>query len=291
MNDESQLDVPTPALSTAAMAAPVTAVSLKLPPYWPNDPMVWFAQVEAQFLTHSIISQTTKYNYVIASLQPEIAQEVRDVIINPPVNQPYDQLKAELIRRTSASEQRRFHQLLISEELGDKRPSKLLRKMQQLLGDTRLEDRIFRQLSLQRLPTIVRQVLASSPDTVSIEKLATIADQILEVATPSMPIAAISSGIPSSPSNEIADLRQQISTLTSQVQTLTSRFNSQPRSRSRSRYPTPPRSSRPRSSNASRHTGLQCWYHWRFGSAARNCTWPCSFTSTTQPQENCPASD
>ena len=103
----------------------VHAVSLKLPPFWPNDPVVWFAQVEAQFLTHGITSQSTQFSYVIASLQPEIAQEIRDLLISPPTETPYDVLKATLIRRTSASEQKRLHQLLIAEELGDRMPSLL----------------------------------------------------------------------------------------------------------------------------------------------------------------------
>jgi len=98
----------------------VQAVSLKLPPYWPNDPIVWFAQVEAQFLTRNITSQATQFAYVIASLPPEIAQEIRDILISPPPESPYDVLKATLIRRTSASEQKRLHQLLIAEELGDR---------------------------------------------------------------------------------------------------------------------------------------------------------------------------
>ena len=144
----------------ASSAAPVVisppqavhAVSLKLPPYWPNDPIVWFAQVEAQFLTRNITSQSTQFAYVIASLPPEIAQEIRDILISPPPENPYEVLKATLIRRTSASEQKRLHQLLIAEELGDRQPSQLLRKMRQLLGDNVLEDGILRQLFLQRLP-------------------------------------------------------------------------------------------------------------------------------------------
>ena len=110
--------------------------------------MVWFAQVEAHFVTRNITAQETKYTYVVVSLQPEIAQEIRDLLLTPPTNRPYDQLKAELIKRTSASEQKRLHQLLIAEELGDRKPSQLLRRMRQLLADNRLEDNILRQLFL-----------------------------------------------------------------------------------------------------------------------------------------------
>ena len=80
---------------------PISAVSLKLPPYWPNDPYVWFAQVEAQFATRDITSEQTKFSYIIASLQPEIAQEVRDILITPPNETPYQHLKDELIKLSS----------------------------------------------------------------------------------------------------------------------------------------------------------------------------------------------
>ena len=87
-----------PPASSGAEAAPITvaAVNLKLPPFWPADPEVWFSQVEAQFSTRGITSRQTRYDYVVASLSLAFASEVRDLILTVP-DRPYETLKRALI--------------------------------------------------------------------------------------------------------------------------------------------------------------------------------------------------
>ena len=97
----------------------IATLSIKLPPFWPVDPQLWFAQVEAQFSTRNITVQKTKFEYVVASLSPEYATEVRDLLLHPLEENPYDVLKEQLIKRTGASDQQRLQQLLNTEELGD----------------------------------------------------------------------------------------------------------------------------------------------------------------------------
>lgn len=62
------------AVSAAATAAIVHAVSLKLPTFLASRPDAWFQQTEAQFAMRNITDSTTKYFYLLTSLDPVVAE-------------------------------------------------------------------------------------------------------------------------------------------------------------------------------------------------------------------------
>ena len=129
-----------PASSSDADNGSIDAISIKLPPYWPADPALWFAQIEAVFGTRRITSQVAKFQHVVGNLSPEYAVEVRDLLVSPPESNPYDALREALVRRTQESESKRLRQLMVSEELGDRKPSQLLRRMNQLLSGKQMDE-------------------------------------------------------------------------------------------------------------------------------------------------------
>ena len=261
--------------SNTAASPSLAAVSIKLPPYWPTDPTVWFLQVEAQFSTRGITSQKTMFDYVVASLSPDIAFEIRDLLIRPPTDNPYNTLRAELVKRTAASEQKKLQQLISGEELGDRKPTQLLRRMQQLLGDhlgaTAENNAFLKELFLQRLPANVRIVLASADDATDLQKLADMADKIVEVATPT--VAAVTDT-----STEVQQLKEEVSRLADLVASLSQRDHLPRRSRSTSRHRRP---HTPARTDSRAEAQDLCWYHSKFGEAARKCQEPCSWGNST----------
>ena len=134
--------------------------------------------------------------------------------------------------------------------------------MQQLLGD-RLSTSadaasFFRELFLQRLPANVRMVLASTDSTMDINKLADMADKVIEVSAPS--VSAITS---SAHSSDVKELREEVVRLTDLVASLTTGpYHSRRR---------PRRSQSPAPTSASPAQDSLCWYHRRFGDKAKNC--------------------
>jgi hypothetical protein len=101
----------------------ITRATVRLWPFWPDRPGLWFAQAEAQFSLASVTSETTKFNFVVSQLEYRHAAEVEDIIVSPLANEPNTTLKAELVRRLSSSLDQRVPQLLTLDEMGERKSS------------------------------------------------------------------------------------------------------------------------------------------------------------------------
>lgn len=248
--------------------------NFKVPSFSSDDPEIWFALLEGQFDNYGITEDAVKFNHVITNIDIIHAKAVKDVIINPPAVNRYEKIKSELIKRLTASHEKKLRQLLSHEELGDRKASQFLRHLQDLAGPNVPQD-FLRTIWSNRLPGNIQTVLASQPNH-SLEQLADLADRIQEISAPAN-VAATSSVGPSTGS-EIAELRKMVEHLTMKLDEHTrtsSRSN-----RSRPQYRSQRTSSRSRTRSASNYRRYPiCWYHAKYGSKAHKCQKPCDYNT------------
>lgn len=246
----------------------INRVAVRPPPFWAEEPAVWFSQLEGNFALSGIKDDATKFYYVTSTLEHRYAAEVKDVIVSPPATGKYDKLKSELIKRLSASREKEVKQLLMHEELGDRRPSQFLRHLQRLAGPT-VPDDFIKTIWTSRLPTAIQPIIVSQK-TATLEALADLADSVHEIV-PSTPHVAATSTEPGSVLDKMA---RQIDELTKQLKSMKSgnrrsrsgsRTNDRERSRSQSNYKKYP----------------TCWYHSKFGNKAKTCVKPCNFSENS----------
>ncbi|GFR77318.1 transposon Ty3-G Gag-Pol polyprotein [Elysia marginata] len=154
----------------------IAAVSVKLPEFWVTSPEIWFARIEAQFSIKDITQDTTKYDYLVSALDFKTAEEVRDVLVNPPQKDKYHSLKSALIKTFGKSQTQRNHELLNLNGLGDKQATALLCKINTLNDDPQT---LKRALFLSNLPADIRTIIYGQEFS-DLDKLAENADRVWE---------------------------------------------------------------------------------------------------------------
>jgi len=83
----------------------INRIAVKAPPFWPEEPELWFAQIEGQFTLGGITQDATKYTYVLSQLEAKCARKIKNVAANPPESNKYHALKQSLTQRLSASQE------------------------------------------------------------------------------------------------------------------------------------------------------------------------------------------
>jgi hypothetical protein len=193
----------------------VSRVAVRLPPFWPERPAVWFAQAEAQFTLAGVSGEKIKFCHVITQLDHRYATEVEDTIISPPTGEPYTVLKAELVRRLFPTTEQRIRQLLTAEEIGDRRLSQFLRYLWSMALD--VSQKVLRSVWTSRLPHNVQSFLACQNET-NLDAAVLCADRVSEVGIQPA-LASVSQ------TTEKTTIRQEISELASQVAAISAGLN------------------------------------------------------------------
>lgn len=217
----------------------VNAATVKLPIVWTGNIAAWFVQAEAQFGLRGITTDQTKFWHVVAALDDVTATRAAFVLEDPPDDDTkYEALKKFLIAAFGFSEQQRAQQLLAITDLGDRQPSELMDVMLRFHGKHDRQCYLLREIFLRALPSAVRQGLANS-QVKDMRELAAEADRVFAACSQQC----------------LAPLSMQEDL---EVNPVTGR-----RGRRREE---------PRTSDEE-----LCYFHRRFGAAARQCRPPCAW--------------
>jgi hypothetical protein len=289
--------------STTTSSSPQTAevagiaLSMRVPPFWRDKPRLWFIAFEAA--THDLKKgQSQLAQLVIAQLEKQDIEQVSDLLYNPPAENYYDALKRRLISVYEESEGRQFQKLLSEMELGEQKPSQLLRRMRDLARE-KVPESTLRLMWMNHLPAHVRSVLVVSDSiskTAALDELALLADKMLEqtqeisaMSTQRAPPSSSHSPHQAAPATPQAQdtqyLIEEIRRLSLEVASLRSR---PPYQHGRSPYNRRIHRSRSNSRSLSRsHSHRRndnerafCYYHTRFGKNARKCQSPCTYENS-----------
>ncbi|XP_011254660.2 uncharacterized protein LOC105250333 [Camponotus floridanus] len=273
-------------ITDPSRATSIDQVSVKVPPFIPTDPELWFMMLEGGFAAAGVTQDSIKYGHVIIALDQRYALEIRDILMRE--ERSYELLKSELIKRLGSSREQNTRRLLENEPLGDRKPSQFLRHLRGLAGKEFPED-ILQTLWLGRLPRHVQALLAAHRD-LTLEKRADIADSIADLYGPVGLIAETTATAPCPAHDDsLTRMMTEIVQRLAAIEVITqgarhpiggsceacegSRSRSPPRSRSRSR-------ARSRSRLPSAASDI-CWY----GALARNCTKPCKYDDNSSGNE------
>lgn len=246
----------------------ISRVSVKPPAFCKEQPDLYFIQMESQFAVAGITVDQTKFHHVVSSLDAKYLQHVGEIIRNPPAANKYEAVKKAIIDEFTDSDQKKVRTLIKEIELGDLKPSQLLKRMKELARD-KINDDVMKTLWMERLPESIRAVISIVDGDAA--QMALQADKMLEIHRFSgTGVSAVQSTNPLQ--LEIEALRQEIAVLKAGRpgrMEEKSQNNGHGRSRSKSKVRFP-----------------FCRYHYRFGDKAKKCVEPCQYKKLSPSEEN-----
>ena len=165
-------------MATTEYDTNMTASFALSPVFNEHNIKMWFVQLEAIFVIRKITSQAIKFGALVPPLPPSIEVEVADILESVPEHKPYTHLKEAILKRTGCSDEESLRGLFRNVTIGDRIPSQLLRHMKTTLGQHKMAEPIIRGLWIEKLPSIITQILAPMVGNLSLNQLADSVDKI-----------------------------------------------------------------------------------------------------------------
>ena len=235
---------------------------VKLSPFWPNNPVTWFAMAEGQFILNNIAEQNIKYYLVLNALPESSVALIADLVEGDLPVDAYDQLRLRLMDAHHLNDYQKVEQLHTLPALGAQKPSEMLAEMLRLCPRGHEASPFFTYLFLHRLPRQLRVLLATE-NHADRRALAARADQLWvhNKRNANDTIAAVGGH---EEEGAVAAVRHQPSIAKKKTPPLKKAGNGGAKRLS------------PEDQAAMDESGL-CWYHFSFVDGARTCRKPCTW--------------
>ncbi|XP_043604588.1 uncharacterized protein LOC122577359 [Bombus pyrosoma] len=243
--------------------------TIHMPPLQSSEVTAWFTLLEMQFEDLDLTDDKRKFLTLARCLDGQYLSHIADVNRRTPETGRYAKLKGEIIRELADTADSRSRKLLISEEMGDRKPSQFYHHLRRLANPS-LPDDFLLTLWRERLPDYFDSALDAVDDT-DVEKLMRVADRTYERhLLRSQKVAVIenerTSGKRRSDTPEASD--DKLSRIEAQIEAL--RLD-------RRRYQRPnTRGHRSHPGEVPLDSGL-CYYHATFQARAKKCRSPCTW--------------
>jgi hypothetical protein len=152
-------------------------MAFKIHDFWPHNPNNWFRKLESQFRNCNISQLSTKYDHLLSALPTEVCSNINDSLeeIDENATDAYEQLKALPVARYTKDHWARAFELLKFPEIGDMKPSDMMRQMKAQLPTDSMPCTYFMASFPIRLPSDMRDHLIAK-DFKDCNKMAEYAD-------------------------------------------------------------------------------------------------------------------
>jgi hypothetical protein len=268
-NEDEQPNPPPP-------PPPPAQGAVKLSPFWPQAPALWFAQAECTFAVKHVTGQFDRYCHVVAALPHESLRMVADLVETPPAATAYDDIKNRLVASHQLTDFQKAEKLFQMPALGSRKPSDLMAAMLETCPRGEEKSNLFACIFLQRLLREFR-VLLANVDHKDPKALSTRADELW----------ALHDNPGTSTSSTVAVVQpegQEVDFFAAVRSGGQRGGNSRGGARGGSRGRGGRGAARgggaahePEASKEARLAAGMCFKHWRYGDAATSCTQPCSW--------------